>query len=56
MLKTLYLYAPDAVSDRYGIIPRIFPGCNNAVPPWKSAGGILREVDHSFGLCNEADN
>lgn len=23
---------------------------------WKSAGGILCEVDHSFGWCSEADN
>lgn len=47
MFKKFYLYAPDAVSDRYRFIPLIqsYPGCNNTVPPWKSAGGILHEVD-----------
>lgn len=47
MFKKLYLYDPDAVSDRYRFIPLIqsYPGYNNTVPLWKSAGGILCEVD-----------
>lgn len=44
MFKKPYLYIYIYI---YRLIPQkqSYPPCNNTVSPWKSAGGILREVD-----------